>query len=92
MISITFSSQALPKYDVEHDTNAHGIARIKLTNATNTTLACYIAIDGYKKKFILGPFNSSKWYAATDKRFDTTSFRTWCDLLEFYPHYEKYRR
>ena len=92
LILISFTNHALPKFKVLKNKNAQGISRIKLTNETNSTLACFIAIDGYKKKFILGPFNDSKWYAATDIRFNHTDFRTWCNLLEFYPHYEKYRQ
>ncbi len=92
MIVISSSGYALPKYKVEHDKNAYGITRIKLTNETVSTLACHVSIDGHKKKFVLAPFQGSKWYIAADKQFDHTSFRTWCDLIDFYPHYEKYRR
>lgn len=92
IIVISSSSHALPKYKVKHDKNAYGIARIKLTNETISTLACHVSINGHKKKFVLTAYQDSRWYVAADKQFDYTSFKTWCDLIKFHRHYEKYRR
>ncbi len=89
---IPLSSQALPKFSVEHGKRPDGTPRVKITNETTATLACYVAIDGHKKKFVLGAYNSSIWYAAANNRYNHTSFRTWCGLLELYPKYEKYRK
>jgi len=90
--SLSFNVSALPKIKITRDTTAEGIPRIKVKNETVLTLACYVAIDGYKKKFLLMPFTVSRWYFATSKHYDHTSFSTWCDSLEFYPEYEKYRQ
>lgn len=90
--TISFSVKALPKVNIEHSTNAQGVPRIKVTNETTITLACYIAIDGHKKKFILEPFKASKWYSAASNLYNNTNFSTWCDSLEFHPHYQKYRQ
>lgn len=86
------NTYALPKVSITHDKTAQGISRIQITNDTTLTLACYIAIDGYKRKFILTPLQSSKWYTAINDRYDHTSFRPWCDSIEFHPEYEKYRQ
>lgn len=91
LMLFSFNAYALPKINITHDKTAGGIPKIQVTNETALTLACYVAIDGYKKKFILMPFKSSKWYSAISKRYDHTSFRPWCDSIEFYPQYEKYR-
>ncbi|WP_076417420.1 hypothetical protein [Colwellia sp. UCD-KL20] len=90
--TFTLPVQALPKVNIEHSTNLQGAPRIKITNETALTLACYIAIDGHKKKFILEPFKASRWYSAASHLYDQTSFSTWCDSLEFHPHYQKYRQ
>ena len=83
---------ALPKINVEHRTNGKGVPSVKITNKTTLTLACFVAIDGYKKRFILQPFNSSKWFSASSNLYKHTNFSTWCDSIEFHPHYEKYRK
>jgi len=88
----SFSVNALPKVDVEHRTSGKGVPSVKIANKTRLTLACFVAIDGYKKRFILQPFNSSQWFAASSNLYDHTNFSTWCDSIEFHPHYEKYRR
>jgi hypothetical protein len=87
---ISFSAVALPKISIEHQRNALDIPRVKVTNETTLTLACYVAIDGFKKRFVLTPFNSSRWYSASSKRYNHTHFKTWCDSIEFYPHYKKH--
>jgi len=92
MACTPFYSEALPKFKAEFGKKPDGTPRIRLTNQTTLTLACYISIDGYKKKFVLAPFKSSRWYAAANNRYDHTSFRTWCDSLEFHPEYKKYHK
>ena len=64
--------------------------RAKVVNKTKRELACYLAIDGYKIKFRLPPFQASKWYKATDQRFSHENFSTWCDYIENYPEFKKY--
>ncbi|MCJ8320486.1 MAG: hypothetical protein MJK12_12685 [Colwellia sp.] len=73
-----------------HGETKEGFAQVKITNKTNTSIACYVAIDGKKIKFILRPYMTSKWYKATDTQFNYRHFSTWCDYLELHPEYEKY--
>lgn len=64
--------------------------RAKVVNKTKKQLACYLAINGYKIKFRLPPFQSSRWYKATSTRFTHKDFSTWCDYIEHHPEYKKY--
>jgi hypothetical protein len=86
----SFPVNALPKIKVEHNTSLQGIPSVRITNETTLILACYIAIDGYKKKFVLQPFGSSRWVSAVSNTYKHTNFSTWCDSLEFHPKYKKY--
>lgn len=70
-------------FDVTHD----NYTRAQTTNNTAETLVCYMAIDGYKIKYILRPYQRSKWYKATDTRFDYKDFSSWCDYSENHPNY-----
>ncbi|MGB1199639.1 MAG: hypothetical protein ACPG46_11360 [Thalassotalea sp.] len=79
-----------PKTTIFFEKTAAGFIKAKIRNETAEQLACYIAIDGHKKKFRLSGQMESKWYAATDKRFTHKNFSTWCDYLEFYPQYQHY--
>lgn len=88
--SFSFDTLALPKVRIDHGKNPQGIPRVSIYNETSLTLACYVAIDGYKKKFVLQPFNSSRWYSATSNLYNHSHFSTWCDSLEFHPEYKKY--
>lgn len=81
---LSFSLAAKPTISTMHGKNLAGFARIKVINETTKNLRCYVAIDGKKIKFRLTPRASSKWYAATDKRFNYTHFKTWCDFAELY--------
>ena len=83
---------ALPKFTVQTRLNNDQFTQMKITNDTLKELACYIAIDGFKRKFTLLPKDSTDWYTATDIRFKYSDFRTWCDFIEFYPEYLKYKR
>ena len=66
------------------------LTRAKVINKTSLELACYLAIDGYKIKFRLPPFQASKWYKATDHRYNHRDFSTWCDDIKNYPEFKKY--
>lgn len=82
---------ALPKTNISFNRDAEGFMRAQIKNETLEQLACYVAIDGYKRKFQLRPRSTSRWFTATDKRFDYTAFKTWCDYLELHPQYQKYQ-
>jgi len=88
---LPFKLSAMPKIKIVHDRNTQDYARIRVTNETREELLCYVAIDGYKIKFRLPPLNSSKWYKATDTRFNASHFSTWCDYMDLYPQYQKKR-
>ncbi|NMP30756.1 hypothetical protein HII17_04200 [Thalassotalea sp. M1531] len=81
---------AIPKIKTEFKRNNEGFMRIKVINETIRVLACYVAIDGRRVKFRLPPRGHSKWYKATDKRYNAKNFSTWCDYIELHPEYEKY--
>lgn len=83
--------QAMPKIEVKTKVNRQGYTQIQVYNETRVTLACYVAIDGNKTRFVLPARNSSLWYQATSKQHNHTHFKTWCDYLTYHPHYEAYR-
>ena len=87
---ITFA-HAKPKITVTTNYGLDNFARIKIINETNNKLACYVAIDGFKIKFRLQPKRASRWFKASDTRFKPSSFSYWCDYLELYPKYKKYK-
>ncbi|GHE95721.1 hypothetical protein [Thalassotalea profundi] len=93
LIGLLFSYpvSSKPKTTTLFAKTPEGFIKAKIKNETFEELACYIAIDGFKKKFRLSGNMESKWVAATDKRFAYTSFSTWCDYIEFYPQYKKYK-
>jgi hypothetical protein len=91
ILSITNIVYAKPKTKTIYGLNADGFSQVKIKNNTRESLACYIAIDGYKVKFRLPSLRQSKWYTATDKGFSYTNFSTWCDFLSLHPEYEKYQ-
>lgn len=80
---------ASPKVQVKHHRNAQNLAEIQVTNQTIEKLICYVAIDGHKIYFRLPARQPSKWYVATDKRFNHTHFSTWCDYISLHPKYQK---
>jgi hypothetical protein len=82
---------AIPKTKTVYGQSLDGFSRVKIKNNTTENLACYVAINGFKVKFRLLALRESKWYTATDKRFSYRSFSTWCDYLDFYPEYLKYK-
>ncbi|XQW85091.1 hypothetical protein ACOYR1_18505 [Thalassotalea piscium] len=87
----TFSVESKPKTTTLFNKTSEGFIQAKIKNETIKELACYIAIDGFKKKFRLAGQMESQWVTATDKRFSYTNFSTWCDAVEFYPQYKKYK-
>ena len=89
VLFIFFSfSYAKANFSVVHGKNHEGLAQVKIVNETKAALACYVAIDGYKIKFSLPAYSSSKWYKAVDRSFNYRNFSTWCDYLELHPEYK----
>ncbi|WP_448567747.1 hypothetical protein [Thalassotalea ganghwensis] len=92
LLSIFHSNlSAKPHISMLFGKTAQGYIQARIKNETTEMLACYIAIDGYKRKFRLSGGMTSQWYTATDKRFTYTSFSSWCDYLDLYPEYKKYK-
>jgi len=91
LLLISTYAQAKPKTTVITNYSIDKFAQIKVTNETNKRLACYVSIDGYKIRFRLQARRTSRWFKATDKRFKPTSLSHWCDYLELYPDYKKYK-
>jgi hypothetical protein len=83
--------QAKPKTKTIYGRSLDGFARVKIKNNTTESLACYVAINGFKVKFRLLALRESKWYTATDTRFTYKNFSTWCDFLTLHPEYLKYK-
>lgn len=88
---ISLAVEGKPKTTTLFDKTPNGFVKAKIKNETFEELACYIAIDGYKKKFRLSGQMESQWVVATDKRFSYINFSTWCDSIEFYPQYKQYK-
>ena len=88
LLMFSISVVALPKLLVQHKRNANNLAEIQITNQTTEALICYVAIDGHKIFFLLQPQQPSKWYKATDPRFNYNHFSTWCDYLSLHPEYK----
>ena len=90
-ILLVFSTSALamPKITVKHQRNIKGFAEVQVSNATMENLICHVAIDGYKVLFRLTAIGTSKWYTATDIRFNHSHFSIWCDYLKLHPKYQQ---
>lgn len=80
---------AMPKIEVKHQHSQHGFAQVNVTNNTTLNLICSMTIDGHKRMFRLNADKQSKWFTATDKRFNHTHFSVWCDYLSLHPKYQK---
>jgi len=89
LLAVNTAIHAAPKVMVKHHRNAKNLAEIQVINQTIEKLVCYVAIDGYKVYFRLAARQPSKWYLATDERFNHTNFSTWCDYLSLHPKYQK---
>lgn len=81
---------ALPKTKVTFSVAPDGHTQAQIRNETTESLACYVAIDGFKRKFQLRPKSVTRWFKAKDTRFTYKSFSTWCDYIEIHPEYKKY--
>mgnify|MGYP000160590106 CR=1 FL=1 len=92
MVTLTFSADAKPKIKIKYGYSLDGFVRVQVKNETNKDLACWVAIDGFKKKFRLPPKMTSQWVTANDKRYTYTNFSTWCDYIDLHPEYQKYNR
>jgi hypothetical protein len=90
VFSIANYVHAKPKTKTTYSRNLDGFAQARIKNNTTESLACYVAIDGYKIKFRLPALRQSKWYTATSKNYTYRNFSTWCDFLSLYPEYSKY--
>ncbi|NQY86822.1 MAG: hypothetical protein HRT51_03580 [Colwellia sp.] len=89
LLAVNTAIYAAPKVLVKHHRNAKNLAEIQITNQTIEKLICYVAIDGHKIYFRLPARLPSKWYTATDVRFNHASFSTWCDYLSLHPKYQQ---
>lgn len=83
---------AKPKIKIKYGYTLDGFARIQVKNETTTELACWVAIDGFKRKFRLPALTNSLWIETNDKRYTYADLKTWCDYIEFHPSYKKYDR
>jgi len=89
LLTVSTTTYASPNVMVKHYRNDKNLANIQIINQTIELLICYVAIDGHKIYFRLPAKQPSKWYIATDKRFNHTNFSTWCDYLSLHPRYQK---
>lgn len=88
LLFMTNNALAMPKITVNHQRNIQGFAEIRVTNNTIENLICYVAIDGHKILFHLKAIEISRWFKATDVRFNHTHFNVWCDYLKLHPKYQ----
>lgn len=88
LLSLAHDVLAMPKIKVTHQRNIKGFAEVQVVNSTSAHLICYVAIDGHKKFFRLQALQASKWYVATDIRYNHTHFSLWCDYLSLHPKYQ----
>lgn len=89
LLAVTTVLHAAPKVIVNHQRNAQNLAEVQVVNQTAKKLICYIAIDGHKLFFRLPARQPSKWYKATDVRFNHSNISTWCDYIDLHPKYQK---
>jgi len=82
LLIFSLSTTATPKITIKHKRSADNFAEIQITNDTTEKLLCYIAIDGYKIRFKLKSRQKSKWYKATDTRFNYQNFSVKCDITD----------
>lgn len=89
---VPFSVMAKPKTTVSYGYSLDGFVRVKIKNETIKDLACWVAIDGFKKKFRLPAMTTSQWFTTNDKRYTYSDFSTWCDYIDLHPEYNQYNR
>lgn len=90
LIFFSFYAFSKPKTKVYYGYSLEGFARLQVKNETNKELACWVAIDGFKKKFRLPPFAMSRWFTVYDKSYTYENFSVWCDYIELHPEYKNY--
>jgi hypothetical protein len=90
LLIISPLSWSLPKVTVTFNKTAAGFTQVKIRNETLESLACFVAIDGFQKKFQLRAKSSTQWITATDTRYNYQNFSTWCDYLDVHPKYKAY--
>ncbi len=83
------SALSMPKIAVKHQRNAKGFSQVQVSNNTMENLICHVAIDGNKILFRLKAIEYSRWFTATDIRYNHTNFSVWCDYLKLHPKYQK---
>jgi hypothetical protein len=88
LLLLATNALAMPKIITKHQRNINGFAEVQVSNDTMESLICYVAIDGHKRLFRLKRIESSKWYTATDIRYNHTNFSVWCDYLKLHPKYQ----
>lgn len=91
LLFVVFHSEAKPHTSTVYSKNLEGHVRVKIINEMSRTLACFVAIDGYKMKFRISALHASKWYSATHKSYKYTDFSTWCGDIKLYPAYLEYK-
>lgn len=89
LLAYSTATYASPKFLVNHQRTAQNLAQVQIINQTTEKLICYVAIDGYKIHFRLPSRQPSKWYVATDERFNHANFSTWCDYIALHPKYQE---
>lgn len=84
--SLLFAAPCIAKPYIQtiFNVTSEHITRAQVINKTNQQLTCYIAINGKKIAFLLGPMQRSVWYKATDPRYQYKDFSTWCDYSDRY--------
>jgi len=90
LIIISPVIMALPKITLVYGESSEGFTRVKVKNETLLPLACFVAIDGHKKKFQLRAKSTSIWITSSDSRYNYQNFSTWCDYLDLNPDYKVY--
>jgi len=90
LLIISPLSWSKPKTTITFNVNSAGFTQVKIKNETLTALACFVAIDGFKKRFRLRAKSTSIWITATDTRYNYQNFSTWCDYLSVHPKYKVY--
>jgi len=91
LLIISPLSWSKPRTTVTFNKTITGFTQVRIKNETFESLACFVAIDGFKKKFQLRPKSSSRWITATDKHYNYKNFSTWCDYLEVHPQFKNYQ-
>jgi hypothetical protein len=91
LLFVALHTEAKPHTSTVYSKSLDGHVRVKILNEMTRTLACYVAIDGYKIKFRLTPMHVSKWHSATNKAHKYSDFSTWCGYIEQYPAYLEYK-